>query len=154
MVRRYRYSNTFMQYRYVAPSSHFIRNGVSLDFCVASLLKIQFACTSPSGSSPRWGAKNVLPLNLIALPRGEGCDTRIPSSKKVGEATTRTLNPEPNESKVKRGCEEMRIHFFTAPLCLKDPAGLSLFLQSLSQLQALISLPWLLSLPGRCLAAP
>ena len=26
-----------------------------------------------------------------------------------------TLNPEPNESKVKRGCEEMRIHFFTAP---------------------------------------
>ena len=31
----------------------------------------------------------------------------------------------------------MRIHFFTAPLCLKDPAGLSLFLQSLSQLQAL-----------------
>ena len=25
---------------------------------------------SPSGSSPRWGAKNVLPLNLIALPVG------------------------------------------------------------------------------------
>ncbi len=25
------------------------------------------------------------------------------------------LNPEPNESKVKRGCEEMRIHFFTVP---------------------------------------
>ena len=66
-----------MQYRYVAPSSHFVRNGVSLDFRVASLLKIQFACTSPSGSSPRWGAKNVLPLNLIALPRGEGCDTRM-----------------------------------------------------------------------------
>ena len=48
----------------------------------------------------------------------------------------------------------MNPHFFTAPLCLKDPAGLSLFLQSLSQLQALISLPWLLSLPGRFLAAP
>ena len=46
-------------------------------------------------------------------PSGEGCDTRIPSSKKGGEAATRTLNPEPNESKVK-GCEEMRIHFFTA----------------------------------------
>ena len=30
-------------------------------------------------------------------------------------AEPRTLNPEPNESKVKRGCEEMRIHFFTAP---------------------------------------
>ena len=28
-------------------------------------------------------------------PRGEGCDTRIPSSKKVGEAATRALNPEP-----------------------------------------------------------
>uniref|UniRef100_UPI004028C7D7 hypothetical protein n=1 Tax=Dialister sp. TaxID=1955814 RepID=UPI004028C7D7 len=65
---------------------------------------------------PRWGAKNVLPLNLIAFPRGEGCDTRIPSSKKGGEAATRALNPEPNESKVKRSCEEMRIHFFTAPL--------------------------------------
>jgi hypothetical protein len=25
------------------------------------------------------------------------------------------LNPEPNESKVRRSCEEMRIHFFTAP---------------------------------------
>ncbi len=42
--------------------------------------------------------------------------------KKGGEAATstlnlepRTLNPEPNESKVKRVCEEMRIHFFTDP---------------------------------------
>ncbi|MEE0414866.1 MAG: hypothetical protein UDM29_07310, partial [Dialister sp.] len=43
----------------------------------------------PFGQLPRWGAKNVLPLNLIALPRGEGCDTRIPSSKKGGEAATR-----------------------------------------------------------------
>ena len=48
-------------------------------------------------------------------PRGEGCDTRIPSSKKGGEAATRALNLEPNESKVKRSCEEMRIHFFTTP---------------------------------------
>ena len=46
-------------------------------------------------------------------PRGEGCDTRIPSSKK--RRRSRHLNPEPNESKVKRSCEEMRIHFFTAP---------------------------------------
>ena len=51
-----------MQYRYVAPSSHFVRNGVSLDFRVASLLKIQFACTTPFGELPRWGAKNVLSL--------------------------------------------------------------------------------------------
>ena len=28
-------------------------------------------------------------------PRGEGCDTRIPSSKKGGEAATRALNLEP-----------------------------------------------------------
>ena len=55
-------------------------------------------------------------------PRGEGCDTRIPSSKKGGEAATRTLNPEPNESKVKRDCEEMKIHFFTAPFLFSDHA--------------------------------
>ena len=48
-------------------------------------------------------------------PRGEGCDTRIPSSKKGGEAATSTLNLETNKSKVKRSCEKMRIHFFTAP---------------------------------------
>ena len=59
------------------------------------------------------GSQDVLPLNLMALPRGEGCDTRIPSSKK--RRRSRHLNPEPNESKVKRSCEEMRIHFFTAP---------------------------------------
>ena len=53
-------------------------------------------------------------------PRGEGCDTGIPSSKKGGEAATRALTPETNESKVKRSCEEMRIHFFTAPLCAKS----------------------------------
>ena len=46
-------------------------------------------------------------------PRGEGCDTRIPSSKK--RRRSRHLNLEPNESIVKRGCEEMRIHSFTAP---------------------------------------
>ena len=37
----------------------------------------------PSGQLPRWGAKNVLPLNLIVFPRGEGCDTRIPSAKQT-----------------------------------------------------------------------
>ena len=46
-------------------------------------------------------------------PRGEGCDTRIPSSKK--RRRSRHLNPEPNESKVKRDCEEMNPHFFTVP---------------------------------------
>ena len=55
-------------------------------------------------------------------PRGEGCDTRIPSSKKGGEAATRALNPEPNESKVKRSCEEMNLHFFTAPFSISSPS--------------------------------
>ena len=32
-----------------------------------------------------------------------------------GEAATRALNLEANESKVKRGYEEMNLHFFTAP---------------------------------------
>ena len=40
-----------MQYRYVAPH--------------------------PFGELPRWGAKKVLPLNLIALPNGEGNETRM-----------------------------------------------------------------------------
>ena len=48
---------------------------------------------NPFGELPRWGAKNVLPLNLIAFPRGEGCDTRIPSSKK--RRRSRHLNLEP-----------------------------------------------------------
>ncbi len=59
----------------------------------------------PSGQLPRWGAKNVLPLNLIAFPCGEGCDTRIPSSEI--RRRSRHESPEPNESKEKRGCEEM-----------------------------------------------
>ena len=68
-------SNIFRQYRYVAPSSHFVRNGVSLDFRVASLLKIQFACTSPSGSSPDgeprgFGAFRHL-ANILLPPSGE-----------------------------------------------------------------------------------
>ena len=61
-------------------------------------------------------------------PRGEGAIREYHLLKKGGEASTRALNLEPNESKVKRGCEEMRIHFFTAPLLIKaqitpkDPA--------------------------------
>ena len=43
--------------------------------------------------------------------------------KKGGEAATRALNPEPNESKVKRGYEEMRIYFFIAPLAYSDFPG-------------------------------
>ena len=54
-------------YRSAAPSSHFARNGVSLDFRVAFTPKNPVRLHKPSGQLPRWGAKNVLPLNLIAL---------------------------------------------------------------------------------------
>ena len=53
----------------------------------------------PKGEARRYVANDF--LNLIAFlcgapsPRGEGCDTRIPSSKKGGEAATRALNLEP-----------------------------------------------------------
>ena len=76
------------------------------------------------GEARRYVANNF--LNLITFPRGEGCDTRIPSSKKSGEAATRTLNPEPNESKVNRSCEEMRIHFFTAPVLVPYSAAINI----------------------------
>ena len=51
-----------------------------------------------------------------------------------------TLSPEPNESKVKRGCEEMRIHFFTAPFLWGKidfwGKGDGLFLLTVSMLRA------------------
>jgi len=47
----------------------------------------------PKGEARRYVANDF--LNLIALSREEGCDTRIPSSKKGGEAATRALNLEP-----------------------------------------------------------
>ena len=47
----------------------------------------------PKGKARRYVANDF--LNLIAFPRGKGCDTRIPSSKKGGEAATRALNLEP-----------------------------------------------------------
>ena len=56
-----------------------------------------------------------------------------------GEAATRTLNPEPNESKVKRGCEEINPHFFTAPFLWGIDLlgkGNSLFLLIVSMLRA------------------
>ena len=67
-------------------------------------------------------------------PRGEGCDTRIPSSKKrrrsrheSPEPWTLNLNPWTlNQSKVKRGCEEMRIHFFTAPFHVPYSAAINI----------------------------
>ena len=42
--------------------------------------------SSPKGEARRYVANDF--LNLITFPRGEGCDTRIPSSKKGGEDAT------------------------------------------------------------------
>ena len=90
-------------------------------FQIAAIHPLSSVCPS-STSSQRGGMPEGLRRAFFSYrqhyPSGEGCDTRIPSSKKGGEAATRALNPEPNESIVKRGCEEMRIHFFTAPSCL------------------------------------
>ena len=79
-----------MQYRYVAPSA--------------------LRAAPPMGSQERSAAK----LNSIAL-EGKAAIREYHLLKKGGEAATRVLNLEPNESKVKRSCEEMNPHFFTAP---------------------------------------
>ena len=47
--------------------------------------------SSPKGEARRYVANDF--LNLITFPRGEGCDTRIPSSKK--RRRSRHLNLEP-----------------------------------------------------------
>ena len=90
-------------------------------FQIAAIHPLPSVCPS-STSSQRGGMPEGLRRAFFSYrqhyPSGEGCDTRIPSSKKGGEAATSPPNPEPNESIVKRGCEEMRIHFFTAPSCL------------------------------------
>ena len=56
-----------MQYRYVAPH--------------------------PFGELPRWGAKNVLPLTLIALPARGADDTGIPSAKMAAKPPPEPVEP-------------------------------------------------------------
>ena len=55
------------------------------------------------GTVSHWLSYHSHPIRPCGAPspRGEGCDTRIPSSKKGGEAATSTLNLEPNEGKQK-----------------------------------------------------
>ena len=55
------------------------------------------------------------PLRCTSFQRKAGEKEGLRVSSLVYLRRSRHLNPEPNESKVKRGCEEMRIHFFTAP---------------------------------------
>ena len=81
------------------------------------------------------------PLRGTSFQRKEGekrgCVYRHRYS--CGEAATRALNPEPNESKVKRGCEEMNPHFFTAPFLWGMDLmgeGDGLFLLTVSMLRA------------------
>ena len=66
-----------MQYCYVAPLISlrwkWRLTGFSRRFTPKNPVRLH----NPFGELPRWGAKNVLPLNLIALPNGEGCDTRM-----------------------------------------------------------------------------
>ena len=55
------------------------------------------------GTVSHWLSYHSHPIRPCGAPspRGEGYDARIPSSKKGGEAATRALNPEANESKQK-----------------------------------------------------
>ena len=57
-----------MQYRYVAPlislRSKWRLTGFSRRFTPKNPVRLH----NPFGQLPRWGAKNVLPLNLIARP--------------------------------------------------------------------------------------
>ena len=61
-----------MQYRYVAPlislRSKWRLTGFSRRFTPKNPVRLH----NPIGELPRWGAKNVLPLNLIALLIGGG----------------------------------------------------------------------------------
>ena len=84
----------------------------SLSFCRGELAALIGVTGKPYPNCLSCHSHPIRPFRALS-PRGEGCDTRIPSSKK--RRRSRHLNPEPNESKVKRCCEEMRIHFFTAP---------------------------------------
>ena len=70
------------------------------EYLIPAVFHTIVTLSAPAGHLPLEGKATIREYHLL---------------KKGGEAATLTLNPEPNESKVKRGCEEMRIHFFTAP---------------------------------------
>ena len=70
------------------------------EYLIPAVFHTIVTLAAPAGHLPLKGKATIREYHLL---------------KKGGEAATSTLNPAPNESKVKRGCEEMRIHFFTAP---------------------------------------
>ena len=61
--------------------------------------------------------------HLLPKERGRKKGLRVSSSVYLRRSRHLNHDPEPNESKVKRGCEEMRIHFFTAPFLMVLTVG-------------------------------
>ena len=119
----------FLAFSFPSPSLSFLPNmpkgdvrltiiSFSRSICREELAALIGVTGKPYPSCLSYHSHPIRPFRAPS-PRGEGCDTRIASSKKGGEAATRALNLEPNESKVKRGCEEMRIHFFAAPFGMR-----------------------------------
>ena len=82
---------------------------------------------NPFGQLPRWGAKNVLPLNLIALPIGEGgprqrrsgtlindvLETLLPALFPAAGALSAPSGHLPLEGKA----DDTEIQFFRDPHC-------------------------------------
>ena len=66
----------------------------SRSICLGGLAAIIGVTGKPYPSYLSYHSHPIRPCGAPS-PRGEGCDTRIPSSKKGGEAATRALNLEP-----------------------------------------------------------
>ena len=103
---------TIREYRFPQRRCEITIISFSRSICLGGLAALIGVTGKPYPSCLSCHSHPIRPFRAPS-PRGEGCDTRIPSSKK--RRRSRHLNPEPNVSKVKRSCEEIRIHFFTAP---------------------------------------
>ena len=96
--------HTFRKYREHELWSHLSlnRNGkerceitiisFSRSICRGGLAALIGVTGKPYSSCLSYHSHPIRPCGAPS-PRGEGCDTRIPSSKKGGEAATRALNP-------------------------------------------------------------
>ena len=102
-----------MQYRYVAPlislRSKWRLTGFSRRFTPKNPVRLH----NPFGELPRWGAKNVLPLNLIAFPtRGMLCvgDSTIPIQPPplLGTSFQRKEGVSTRAPSLGRGCRAQR----------------------------------------------
>ena len=86
-------------------------DGRTVNAC--ALLTAAVNC-APAGHLPLEGKAAILEYHLLKKG-GEAATSALNLEPRTLNPQPSTLNPEPNESVVKRGCEEMRIHFFTAP---------------------------------------